>query len=92
MSAFANLELRVAALEAAHVRRGKWVESYRSDLLEAAMRYANLKVFRSDVNDDGATISYNAHDADLLAENCSRDMERIAVQLLREMAKEEPAT
>jgi hypothetical protein len=83
-----TLEERVAALEAAQVRRGKWAEAYREDLIEAATKYANMKVFQTEVT-DGGNIVYMHREAEEMAEFLLKKMGTIAVQLLREMAKEE---
>jgi len=83
-----TLEERVAALEANQVTRGKFVDYHRAELLDAAAKYANMKVFQSEITDDG-TVMYCSRDAENMAEFLLRKMGEIAVRLLREMAKEE---
>jgi hypothetical protein len=87
-----TLEERVAALEAAQVRRGNGTESRRAELLGASERFASLKVFGILVDDRGCRVHYMPREAEELAKWYSKEMERISVALLHDMSREEVTT
>jgi hypothetical protein len=85
-----TIEQRLAALEAAQVTRGRWVGTLADDLRAAALKYANMTAFCATIEDDGTRIVYCVDDAKELSESYTKEMQRLALKLLREIAIEEP--
>ncbi len=83
-----TIEQRVFSLEQ-QLRRGKWVSALECDLRKSAISYANLVKFNTSIETDGTRVVHCMRDAEELAEYETKKMQRIAVQLLRELAIEE---